>query len=544
MRVPNVAINALLLVVSCLGTYVAVEIVFRFYMYHHVRDQLVQIVLSSLGGDFCQFDSDFGFRYTPNRTYKDIAIYKNEFSINEYGFIANDLDRTRYAEEKPKDEYRIAILGDSFTIGYQNNVRWPDLVQDYLNRSPIWRAFVGGKFTRVLNFGLDGTGFVQWGAVYEFAARRFSPDLVIVNFVTDDIHRKFIFRGQVDLSQKAAIRKRVETDILSLLPWYDWYPGVLAATAGPHLGLEPRLTAAAAYSRFRYIDKDEAVKQSIVALDRIRSFNSNLLIFQHPLREEMDHPDDDTERRWPHFHLMGLETKFLGAAKEHKFDVVKLDKRNPVPKSPNRILALFNYPIDGHNSDYGVAVYASWVFRYLLDWPKAHSSDGCAGTSCSEATVGRTQDQSPVLTGCKVITEAKCPGVPGVMWEGVDLRGHFLAMADLSGANLKGADLTDLNLWKTRLPKADLSGAKMKRAFLTGDDLRGANLQGADLRQAFLFRAQADGANFQGALLEGARWLTGVICGPGSVGECLPLPPTADYDPPTLTWHLDGSAPP
>lgn len=129
----------------------------------------------------------------------------------------------------------------------------------------------------------------------------------------------------------------------------------------------------------------------------------------------------------------------------------------------------------------------------------------------------------------------KCPGSD---FSELDLRGLFLAQADLSGSDFRGANLEDLVFWKTNLRNSNFSGADMVGVFLTGADLSGADLRGADLRQAFIFRAKIDGADFSGANLEGARWVTGAICGPGSIGECKPLPPMADVDPRALSWHL------
>ena len=69
-------------------------------------------------------------------------------------------------------------------------------------------------------------------------------------------------------------------------------------------------------------------------------------------------------------------------------------------------------------------------------------------------------------------------------------------LADLSGADLGGADLREADLsW------ADLRGANLSEANLRGADLRGANLSEANLR----------GADLSGAmgLLDPAEWMAG-----------------------------------
>ena len=69
--------------------------------------------------------------------------------------------------------------------------------------------------------------------------------------------------------------------------------------------------------------------------------------------------------------------------------------------------------------------------------------------------------------------------------EGADLTGANLLIANLTGANLRGAHLTDANLthanlWGTDLKGADLQGADFTGAYLRGTDLTEANLRGAD----------------------------------------------------------------
>jgi uncharacterized protein YjbI with pentapeptide repeats len=66
-----------------------------------------------------------------------------------------------------------------------------------------------------------------------------------------------------------------------------------------------------------------------------------------------------------------------------------------------------------------------------------------------------------------------------------DLRG-----ANLSGADLRDADLSGANLSGANLRGADLSGADLNGANLRGADLNGANLRGADLSDAELMNAK------------------------------------------------------
>jgi len=81
--------------------------------------------------------------------------------------------------------------------------------------------------------------------------------------------------------------------------------------------------------------------------------------------------------------------------------------------------------------------------------------------------------------------------------------------ANLSGANLSGADLSRANLSEAKLSgaylsRANLSEAKLSEANLSGADLSRAYLSEADLSEANLYGAYLSGANLSGANLYGA----------------------------------------
>ena len=71
-----------------------------------------------------------------------------------------------------------------------------------------------------------------------------------------------------------------------------------------------------------------------------------------------------------------------------------------------------------------------------------------------------------------------------------------LSWADLSRANLYGANLSWANLSRANLFGANLSWADLSRANLSGANLSGADLSWADLSGANLSRANLSGANY------------------------------------------------
>ncbi|MBI4300618.1 MAG: pentapeptide repeat-containing protein [Chloroflexi bacterium] len=81
-----------------------------------------------------------------------------------------------------------------------------------------------------------------------------------------------------------------------------------------------------------------------------------------------------------------------------------------------------------------------------------------------------------------------------------DLRGGKADPMDLSGADLRGA-----NLQKAFLTRVDLSGAQLQNADLREANIGGTNLSGANLAGADLTSANMHRTNFRGASLAGAK---------------------------------------
>lgn len=85
---------------------------------------------------------------------------------------------------------------------------------------------------------------------------------------------------------------------------------------------------------------------------------------------------------------------------------------------------------------------------------------------------------------------------------GADLSGSHLHNARMGAAKLKDAIMVDVVAINAQMTRADLSGADLRRADLYGTDLREANLSGADLVGARLARAILLDANLDGARRE------------------------------------------
>ena len=99
------------------------------------------------------------------------------------------------------------------------------------------------------------------------------------------------------------------------------------------------------------------------------------------------------------------------------------------------------------------------------------------------------------------------PGVKADV-DGANLSGAKLSDANLSGANLNGANLSDANLSGANLSDANLNGADLSGAYVGGADLSGAKLNGADLRGTTLSGANLSGATLTSAVSIGTAWVS------------------------------------
>jgi len=113
----------------------------------------------------------------------------NNFTVktNSHGLLSSN----EYTVDRDSDnpEYRIAVLGDSFTGPTTSTYQWVDTIEEILNSSPEMKSAVQGKEFKVYNFGWIGGGFHTFWKEFDIGARKFDPDMVIVNYIEWDYPR-------------------------------------------------------------------------------------------------------------------------------------------------------------------------------------------------------------------------------------------------------------------------------------------------------------------------------------------------------------------
>lgn len=109
-----------------------------------------------------------------------IRIPETHIKINSLGF--RDYE---YPYDKPNNTFRIVILGDSITFGHgvELNDTYVKVLEKILNEN-----YSSGRLRyEVLNLGIPGYNMFEKIEIFRERGIRFNPDLVIVQYIDDDI---------------------------------------------------------------------------------------------------------------------------------------------------------------------------------------------------------------------------------------------------------------------------------------------------------------------------------------------------------------------
>ncbi|MBU4333319.1 MAG: SGNH/GDSL hydrolase family protein, partial [Candidatus Omnitrophica bacterium] len=132
-----------------------------------------------------EYDADLGWKLTP--FYNEIYVWDHGYTIESIN--ANGWRDLLYSVKKPKDVYRIAVLGCSRTYGYGVNMQ--ESYPKALER--LFKERLDQK-VEVMNFGVNGYGLSQMTLNYLKNVRGYDPDLVIMQLYAPSILRTLYTR--------------------------------------------------------------------------------------------------------------------------------------------------------------------------------------------------------------------------------------------------------------------------------------------------------------------------------------------------------------
>lgn len=392
----KIAVNSLIVVMSIFLTYAVLEIGYRVVTYIQLSngyepftvwwtDQPLHLVDDEVG---YRYPADANVRYTQTEA-PDVSVYATNVLTNNDGLPAT-ID---VPKQKSEREYRIALIGDSFTAGVFNDRPWVGELQSMLDADDELSAALDVDRITVLNFGLEAIGMEQFDDVYADRAAEYDPDMVLASFISDDLRRRFLWEGVTQVERDGrtwdlhltCYRQPVSVDnpwcVFGVLilpqhfvadgsgleqmrqdlyyadiarrPWFSPYPELFAATIGWRFGLVPRLSRTTDQLRL-YPNDQVAIEISRYELGWLLSTQPHTLLLHIPTHVELlngayDTPMPDFLANYPELSIIETAPLLMSDATE------------------DDIRSWYNLPFDGHFSDLGAERYAAVVHSLLRD---------------------------------------------------------------------------------------------------------------------------------------------------------------------------------
>jgi tetratricopeptide (TPR) repeat protein len=114
-----------------------------------------------------------------------VSYETHRVKTNNLGWISHH----DYEPRKP-GEYRIAVVGDSFTASLTNSLPWSDVVGEVLNRDKAFLNAAGVGSVSVMNLGAVGATLPFMANPLAVIAKRLDVDMLIVNIITETLARE------------------------------------------------------------------------------------------------------------------------------------------------------------------------------------------------------------------------------------------------------------------------------------------------------------------------------------------------------------------
>jgi hypothetical protein len=383
-------------VLSLTVTLLLCEAGYRIYKYRSLLDASEGDYLI-LDRPLYQLDEKSGYRYLPNQTFTPLwmganhqLLRVNQVHTNNHGYrMSRDIEK-----EKPSDEFRIAIIGDSLSACIHNNQPWPEILETYLNEDRQILKKLGKRKIRVVNFARDGIALEQFPAIVENEIASFSPDTLLVNFITADIYRKFIWRKVTSLPGSshqyqvvlncAALPAEVSNPGCSFAGVLIFPPGTKVA---PEVLAEIKKELAKKFvSRLNWLHPYpellsflmQGKLESFLGRNPYEPMNLNIEGRENGILRSAEGLRQ-IKRLMPQSHFLHLPVyweiiyqavpKLAAEVMEQvpELQIQPMINYMPETKDKTEVDPWVNYPSDMHFSDLGAKIYAKAVYQYFKD---------------------------------------------------------------------------------------------------------------------------------------------------------------------------------
>ena len=195
----NNIVNIALVVFSVLFSLIIIEVLYRGYLYYSKTFDIEYFYF--VQGEPWLRRGIPEYLFPPNSV-RDYLMYDREgnrvlssrLRINRSGFRSE----FEYSINKKPNEIRIAVIGDSFTVGSSSNISWVDELQKVINKTNTNKNY---SFVTTLNIGQPGASVSRMVSNYYKFAQIFQPDVIIANIIDSDLLRHQLSDEKLDKLQ-------------------------------------------------------------------------------------------------------------------------------------------------------------------------------------------------------------------------------------------------------------------------------------------------------------------------------------------------------
>lgn len=276
---------------------------------------------------------------------------QKEFS---YPYFTNSegLRDVEHPADKPPGEYRIVVLGDSFTqgVGASFEETWPQQLKERLV------VQTGNRLIRIINGGRSGSDPVYEYRLLKDRLLKYKPDLVLVAVNQSDVTDIYFRGGRERYLENGDLR-------LPVMPWWEPIYGcsfLVRHIVHDLIGLN---------YHFMTRDQNEARKawaaqelvESLMQFHRLADEESISLIYIfHPLYEALAQ------------HTDGMSNIVSSIERESPGQVIDLHAMfKEAAAGADATLDTFYWPLDRHHTPSGYRLFAEGVADRLLADPPA-----------------------------------------------------------------------------------------------------------------------------------------------------------------------------
>ena len=194
--------NICLAAASVVVSFAFAEIIFRVYLFR-MTPRLSNEHLNApvVNATYWEYDEKLGYHYRPNMS-ADLCVIQDSLPYKTSSVIFDHRGNSGVEVDDANSEFKIFVLGDSFTMIQDDGITWPHLLQQVL------RARTGRKVT-VLNYSREAYGILQMIDQASMLVDE-KPDMILIAFITPDLPRARFWRMKRETATSSPGEKNVD----------------------------------------------------------------------------------------------------------------------------------------------------------------------------------------------------------------------------------------------------------------------------------------------------------------------------------------------